>query len=66
LLKQIAPGVVRAAVLRDATQGSRTSHFAAIQTAAPGAQGGGRHSTYATCPRWSAPSLTLRAPRMAV
>jgi putative tryptophan/tyrosine transport system substrate-binding protein len=34
LLKQIAPNVTRAAVLRDATQ-SGTSQFAAIQTAAP-------------------------------
>jgi putative tryptophan/tyrosine transport system substrate-binding protein len=33
LLKQIAPGVTRVAVLR--TQGSGTSQFAAIQTAAP-------------------------------
>jgi putative ABC transport system substrate-binding protein len=35
LLKQTAPGVTRAAVLRDTTQGSGTSQFAAIQTAAP-------------------------------
>jgi putative ABC transport system substrate-binding protein len=35
LLKQIAPGVTRVAVLRDAAQGSATSVFAAIQTAAP-------------------------------
>jgi ABC-type uncharacterized transport system substrate-binding protein len=35
LLKQIAPGVTRAAVLRDPTQGSGTSQFAAIQTVAP-------------------------------
>ena len=35
LLKQIAPAVTRAAVLRDPTQGSGTSMFAAIQTAAP-------------------------------
>ena len=35
LLKQIAPGVTRAAVLRDATQGSGTSLFAAIQAVAP-------------------------------
>ena len=34
LLKQIAPSVTRAAVLRDATQ-SGTSQFAAIQTVAP-------------------------------
>ena len=35
LLKQAAPGVTRAAVLRDATQGSGSSQFAAIQAAAP-------------------------------
>jgi ABC-type uncharacterized transport system substrate-binding protein len=35
LLKQIAPGVRRAAVLRDPTQGGGTSMFAAIQTVAP-------------------------------
>jgi putative ABC transport system substrate-binding protein len=35
LLKQIAPSVTRAAVLRDATQGGGTGLFAAIQTAAP-------------------------------
>jgi putative ABC transport system substrate-binding protein len=34
LLKQIAPGMSRVAVLRDTTQGSGTSLFAAIQTAA--------------------------------
>ena len=35
LLKQIAPGVTQAAVLRDATQGGGTSQFAAIQAVAP-------------------------------
>jgi putative ABC transport system substrate-binding protein len=35
LLKEIAPGVTQAAVLRDPTLGSGTSLFAAIQTAAP-------------------------------
>jgi putative ABC transport system substrate-binding protein len=35
LLKQIAPGVTRAAVLRDAAQGFGTSQFAAIQAVAP-------------------------------
>jgi putative ABC transport system substrate-binding protein len=34
LLKQIAPNLARAAVLRDATQGSSTSQFAVIQAAA--------------------------------
>src|SRR5262249_50190204 len=35
LLKQIAPSVTRAAILRDASQGSGTSQLAAIATAAP-------------------------------
>jgi putative ABC transport system substrate-binding protein len=35
MLKQIAPGVTRAAVLRDPTQGAGTSLFAAIQAMAP-------------------------------
>ena len=35
LLKEIAPRVTRAAVLRDATQGSGNSQFAAIQAVAP-------------------------------
>jgi putative ABC transport system substrate-binding protein len=35
LLKQIAPGVTRVAVLRDSTQGSGTSQFAAIQSVTP-------------------------------
>jgi putative ABC transport system substrate-binding protein len=35
LLKQIAPGVTRAAVLRDPSQGSATGQFAAIQAMAP-------------------------------
>jgi putative tryptophan/tyrosine transport system substrate-binding protein len=35
LLKEIAPGVTRVAVLRDATMGQSTSQFAAIQAVAP-------------------------------
>jgi putative ABC transport system substrate-binding protein len=35
LLKQIAPSLTRTAVLRDTAQGSGTSMFAVIQTAAP-------------------------------
>src|SRR5262249_27958064 len=35
LLKEIAPGLTRAAVLRDPTQGSGTSQFAVIQAMAP-------------------------------
>jgi putative ABC transport system substrate-binding protein len=35
LLKEIAPGVIRAVVLRDSTQGSGASQFAVIQALAP-------------------------------
>ena len=35
LLKEIAPGVTRVAVLRDAAQGFATSQFAVIQAVAP-------------------------------
>ena len=35
LLKEIAPGVTRVAVLRDTTQGFTTSQFAVIQALAP-------------------------------
>src|SRR5262249_56283477 len=35
LLKQIAPGLTRVAVLRDASQGFAVSQFVAIQTVAP-------------------------------
>jgi putative tryptophan/tyrosine transport system substrate-binding protein len=35
LVKQIAPGITRAAVLRDSTQGGGTSQFASIQAVAP-------------------------------
>ena len=35
LLKQIAPGVTRAAVLRDPAMAAGTGQFAAIQTVAP-------------------------------
>jgi putative ABC transport system substrate-binding protein len=35
LLKEIAPGLTRVAVLRDSTQGSGTSQFAVIQAVAP-------------------------------
>ena len=35
LLKQIAPGVTRVAVIRDPTQGTSTNYFAVIQAVAP-------------------------------
>jgi putative ABC transport system substrate-binding protein len=38
LLKEIAPGITRAAVLRDPDLGSGTSQFAAIQGVAPGVE----------------------------
>jgi putative ABC transport system substrate-binding protein len=45
LLKQTAPGVTRAAVLRDATQGSGSSQFGVIQAAAPSLGGqAGQHA----------------------
>jgi putative ABC transport system substrate-binding protein len=78
LLKQIAPDVTRAAVLRDSTQGSGTSQFAAIQAVAPSLRvevsrpwrrRSGWRSTRSICAtpaRSSAPSRPSRALRMAV
>jgi putative ABC transport system substrate-binding protein len=40
LLKEIAPSVTRAAVLRDTARGSGTSEFAAIQATAPSLRSG--------------------------
>ena len=42
LLKEIAPGVTRVVVLRDATQGSGASQFAVIQALAPSLEGRGQ------------------------
>jgi putative ABC transport system substrate-binding protein len=50
LLKQIAPNVTRAAILRDAGLGTGTSQFAAIQDGAD-AQGGGQSDQHARCGR---------------
>jgi putative tryptophan/tyrosine transport system substrate-binding protein len=66
LLKQIAPSMTRAAVLRDATQGSGTSQFAAIQS--PWRRRSVWRSTRSTCVtplRSSAPSRPSRALRVA-
>jgi putative ABC transport system substrate-binding protein len=63
LLKQIAPGVTRVAVLRDSTQSSGIGQFAAIQARRPPRVVVTR-SMFAT-PASSAPSR-LRAARMAV
>ena len=66
LLKQIAPGVTRAAVLRDTTQGSGTSQFAVIQAVAPSLRVEVNPLNCATPARSSAPSRPSRALRMAV
>ncbi len=47
LLKQIAPGVTRVAVLRDASRGSGTSEFAAHPGHGAVAQGGGKSDQHA-------------------
>ena len=65
LLKQIAPGVTRAAVLRDPTQSAGISQFAAIQAVAPSLGVEVARSICATPARSSAPSRHSRARRMA-
>ena len=47
LLKETAPGVTRAAVLRDARQSSRTSCFAAVENRGAVAQGGSQPDQHA-------------------
>ena len=66
LLKQIAPGVTRAAVLRDPAIASGIGQFAAIQAVAPSLGVEVTRSTCATPARSSAPSRHSRALRMAV
>ena len=66
LLKEIAPGVIRVAVLRDPAVSAGTGQFGAIQTAAPSFGVELTRSTCATRQRSSAPSPPLRAPGMAV
>ncbi len=61
LLKQIAPGVTRAAVLRDPDHGSGIGQFAAIQAVAPSLGWRSTRSTCATPARSSAPSRPSRA-----
>jgi putative ABC transport system substrate-binding protein len=51
LLKQIAPGVTRAAVLRDPAITAGIGQFAVIQSVAPIARGGGRSDQRAGCRR---------------
>ena len=66
LLKEIAPGVTRAAVLRDAAMAAGIGQFAAIQAVAPSLGVEVSPSTCATPARSSAPSRPSRARRMAV
>ncbi len=54
LLKQIAPGVTRVAVLRDSTQSSGIGQFAAIQAVAPSLRVSSTRSMFATPARSSA------------
>ena len=65
LLKEIAPGVTRAAVLRDAAITSGIGQFGVIQAVAPSLGMEVIWSTCATPARSSAPSWTSRALRMA-
>ena len=64
LLKDIAPGVTRVAVLRDPTIASGIGQFGAIQSAAPSLSKRSR-STCATPAKSSSTSQPLRVPRMA-
>ena len=65
LLKEIAPGVTRAVVLRDAELGSGASQFAVIQAVAPSLQVEVTRSMWGAPLRSSALSRPLRALRMA-
>ena len=66
LLKEIAPGVTRAAVLRDPAIGSGIGQFAVIQAVAPSLRGRGEPGQCARRRlRSSAPSRPSRALRMA-
>ena len=65
LLKQIAPGVTRVAVLRDPAVTSGVGQFAVIQSVAPSVGVEVSAITCGTLARSSAPSRPSRAPRMA-
>ena len=65
LLKEIAPNVTRAVVLRDPELGSGARQFAVIQAAAPSLRVEVTRSMWATPLRSSALSRPLRALRMA-
>ena len=66
LLKEIAPRMTRAAVIRDPTRGPGIAQFAALQGAAPSLGVEGAQSTPVTRLRWSAASRHSPPPRMAV
>ena len=61
LLKEIAPGVKRAAILRDADIAAGIGQFGAIQSAAPALGLRGEPGQRAHAPKSSAPSRTSRA-----
>ena len=63
LLKEVAPKVTRAAVIRDPAIASGIGQFGAIQAVAP-SLGVEVRSTFATRARSSVPSRPSRAPRM--
>ena len=65
LLKQIAPSVTRAAVLREPAITAGIGQFAVIQSVAPSVGVDVARSTCATRSRSSAPSRPSRAPQMA-
>ena len=65
LLKQIAPGVTRVAVLRDPAIAAGIGQFGVIQAVAPSLGVELSPSTCATPPRSSAPSRRSRALRTA-
>jgi hypothetical protein len=66
LLKQIVPGVTRAAILRDAGLGTGTTQFAAIQAMAPMLRMEVNPINMRARTRSSNPWRRLREPRMAV
>ena len=65
LLKEIAPGVTRAAVLRDPAMPAGIGQFAVIQSVAPSVGVEVSPVNVRDAARSSAPSRPSRAPRMA-
>ena len=64
LLRQIAPNLTRAAVLRDTTEGSGTSQFAAFRPWRPHSEWRSSLSTCATLAKSNATSRCSHTPRM--